>query len=115
MLRRTSVLLLLVAGLAQPAGWRSLKSWSGTGTKQTESFDTASREWRINWSMSDPALPGAGILQIFVYDQNDKLVSLAANTTQPTSDTSYVRGKGNYHLMINSGNCKWRVTVEDQP
>lgn len=64
--------------------------------------------------MTDPVFEGAGILQIYVHNEKDELVSLAANTNKPGSDTSYVRGKGRFYLKINSGNCKWKVTVEDQ-
>jgi hypothetical protein len=94
--------------------WRVVKTWAGTGMKETESFEVASREWRINWSMTDPTFKGAGILQICVHNENDQLVSLAANTNNPGSDTSYVRGKGRFYLKISSANCKWKVTVEDQ-
>lgn len=94
--------------------WQALKSWSGTGMKDTESFEPAGREWRITWTMSDPAFAGAGIFQIYVHDASDKLIALAANTQQPGSDTSYVRASGKFYLKISAANCRWKVTVEEQ-
>lgn len=43
---------------AQAAEWRSIKTWTGDGIKETESFATASREWRISWSFDKEQLPG---------------------------------------------------------
>jgi hypothetical protein len=93
-----------------PSGWNTVGSWKGTGTKTTESFATKGAEWRINWkSASD------GILQIMVYDANNKLVALAANSTAAGSDVSYVRGApGRYYLTINSANTNWEVTAEEK-
>lgn len=103
---------------APPGGaatWQQVMRWTGSGIKQTETFPVASREWRITWKSSNEAFPGAGILQIFVYDESGGMVSLAANKQGTGSDVSYVRAApGRFYLMINSGNLDWDVTVEDQ-
>jgi hypothetical protein len=93
--------------------WQAVKSWKGSGMKETESFDIANREWRINWKASNEQT--AGILAIMVHDQNGGLVSMAANAQGEGSDTSYVRGKpGKYYLAITSANIDWEITVEEQ-
>jgi len=97
-----------------PSGWRVVKSWTGSGIKQTESFRIASREWRISWTTKNEKV--AGLLQIFVYTDSGELVTLAANQQGAGSDVSYVRNTpGRYYLAINSANVDWTVTVEDQP
>jgi hypothetical protein len=98
------------------AQWREIASWSGSGMKQTESFRTASREWRVHWQTANEPFPGAGILQIMVYSaESDSLITLAANKQGTGKDTSYVRAPpGLYYLMFNSGNVDWSVRVEDQ-
>jgi hypothetical protein len=102
---------------AQPASqtWTSVASWSGNGIKETESFVTSSREWRVQWQARNEPFAGAGILQIMVYDGSGTLVTLAANKQGTGSDVSYVRSTpGRHYLMINSGNVDWDVTVEEQ-
>lgn len=94
--------------------WRVVKSWTGSGIKQTESFRIASKEWRISWTTKNEKV--AGLLQIFVYTDSGELVTLAANQQGAGSDVSYVRSTpGRYYLTINSANVDWTVTVEDQP
>jgi len=99
-----------------PPEWQTVADWSGSGIKQTESFTTASREWRIYWKTKNEAFAGAGLLQIMVYQaDNDALITLAANKQGTGSDVTYVRAKpGRYYLAINSANVEWVVRVEDQ-
>jgi hypothetical protein len=102
------------ASTGSAANWRELASWEGSGTKQTESFEVHDGEWRISWKTRNEALAGAGIFQIYVHNDRGELVSLAANKQGTGRDTSYVRGKGRYYLMINSGNVEWSVAVEQR-
>lgn len=94
--------------------WHTLKEWQGSGMKETETFTPATREWRIRWKTSNESFAGAGILQIYVYDANGGMVSLAANKQGVGEDVSYVRSFGKHYLMINSGNVNWHITVEEQ-
>ncbi len=109
-------LLVVVGALvdARAVEWRSVKTWTGSGIKETEGFDIQSREWRVSWETKNEAFAGAGIFQIYVHNDKDELVSLAANKQGTGKDVSYVRGKGRFYLKINSGNVDWSVTVEDQ-
>lgn len=94
--------------------WRVVQTWKGSGIKETETFSVASREWRIHWETRNEPFAGAGILQIYVHQEDGTLVSLAANKQGTGSDTSYVRSAGKHYLQINSANVDWVVTVEDQ-
>jgi hypothetical protein len=96
--------------------WQTVVDWAGSGIKQTESFTTGSREWRIYWKSGNEALPGAGLLQLTVHQaDSDAVVSVAANRQGAGSDVSYVRAPaGRYYLAINSANLDWLVRVEDQ-
>lgn len=93
--------------------WQTVKEWSGSGIKTTESFEIKSREWRIEWKSSNEQV--AGVTQIFVYDDSDSLITLAANHQGAGGDVSYVRARpGRFYLTINSANVDWKVKVEDQ-
>ena len=84
---------------------RVIASWSGNGIKTTEPFTIKAKKWRIEHSNT-----GGGILQIMVY-KGSRLVTLAANAQEAGSDKSWVYQKGEFHLMINSGNTDWDVKV----
>lgn len=85
--------------------------WSGSGIKQTESFTPTKRECVIAWRVKpeDPRVPIV-IFQIFVHDDNDRMVDLVANVTKENADSSVVRlqpGK-KYYLKINAAG-RWSV------
>jgi len=95
-------------------GWTEIASWSGSGIKETETFRTSSREWRVRWRTSNEVFAGAGIFQIMVYDEDGSLVTMAANKQGTGNDVSYVcSSPGRHHLMLNSGNVDWDVAVEE--
>jgi hypothetical protein len=104
------------AALDPAPEWQTVQDWSGSGIKQTESFTTGSREWRIYWKTRNEPFARAGILQITVHQaDNDAVVTTAANKQGIGSDVSYVRSPpGRYYLAINSANVDWLVRVEDQ-
>ncbi|HLN65341.1 MAG TPA: hypothetical protein VK464_27785 [Symbiobacteriaceae bacterium] len=92
--------------------WQAVKTWEGTGIVNTETFAMSTREWRINWQTTNEQV--AGILQVFVYDQNGGLVSLPVNHQGVGKNISYVRASpGKFYLTINSANVKYKVTVEE--
>ena len=94
------------------ATWQKVKSWSGSGIKKTESFEITGNQWRINWTNRIGEY--GGILQIFVYRVGSEVMEdLLANTTENTSDTSYIYKSGNFYLNINSANTNWAVEVEE--
>jgi hypothetical protein len=97
------------------ATWRVVKSWSGNGTKETESFTVRGKEWRVSWRTQNEASRGAGIFQIYVKNGAGKLVSLAANKQKEGEDVSYVHSApGEYYLTINSASFDWKVAVEER-
>ena len=102
------------AAATTSAQWVKVKTWRGSGIKQTENFAITGGKWRISWSAQNEPLPGAGVLQIMVYNEAGEMVSLAGNKQGPGGDVSYIYTKpGNYHLMINSANIDWGVEVEE--
>jgi len=109
---QTSVPAPVVAPQRQ---WTEVASWRGSGIKDTETFTTSNREWRIRWHSENEPFPKAGILQIFVYRPDGEMVNLAANKQGPGDDVSYIRAApGPFYLKINSGNIDWDITVEEQ-
>ena len=94
--------------------WRTVKEWSGSGPRDTETFTTTAGEWRISWVTSNETSPGAGTLRVAVYNDKHELVTEAADVKGVKSDHSTVREPaGQYYLKINSSNANWAVKVEE--
>lgn len=93
----------------QKATWQEVKSWTGSGIKNTEPFEITGNQWRINWT--NPTQNE--VLQIMVYRVGNEIVdTVAVNTMDKGSDTSYVYKNGSFYLSINAtGN--WEIEVEE--
>ena len=94
-----------------PAGsWTRVASWTGSGAKGTDTFETKSREWRIHWESA-----AGGILQVYVYRGDGEMLALPVNQLGGGKDISYVRtDPGPHYLDISGGPGAWSVTVEDK-
>lgn len=95
-----------------PTGTNSgvIASWSGSSTKNTETFHVPSKEWKISWD-THPGQYGDMNFQIYVYNSNGSLKNVAANVIGSSSDYSIIRDSGDYYLMINTAQ-PYKITVE---
>lgn len=82
--------------------WHDVITFEGNSIKDTQTFHISSNYWAIGWA-TQPGEYGDMNFQIFVYDENGSLVNVVANVIGKGSDTSYMRGEGNYYLSINTG------------
>jgi hypothetical protein len=97
----------------QKVTWQKVKSWSGTGIKKTEPFTIIGDQWRINWKNKGGDF-GGGILQVYVYKPGESFPEeLLANTTEVSSDSSYIYKKGTFYLDISSANTSWEIELEE--
>ena len=107
-------------GLPQAAAvageWTVVKEWSGeNGLTETERFTTGSRIFRISWKSSE--LDRGGILDIYVRDNDRRLVVLAAglqdHVKRATSGAFIVNSEpGVYYIEIRGTGVKWHLAVE---
>ena len=101
-------LVLLGATVYATSEWTSLGTWSGDGTKETESFTTTQKEWRVRWSQKGEG----GFLAITVMNAKDDIVGNAGSSS---SGESYVRTPpGKHYLKIASAGNHWTITAEEQ-
>lgn len=114
-MRALVVSLLVVAGLSAQ-GWTSLGSWSGSGTKETESFAASSREWRLTWTAEPADKSFAGGQKTFAIDVMKEGTQYPVSSIQAgaseTKGESFVRGAGRYYLKVSSLNAKWTIQAE---
>ncbi|MDA0988128.1 MAG: hypothetical protein O2783_03120 [Chloroflexi bacterium] len=90
--------------------WHQVARWQGKATKNTETFQVTSNEWRISWT-TEPGDFGALNFQIYVYLADGTLAGIAANVIGTDSDASVMRGAGQYYLTINTGQ-PYGITVD---
>jgi|GEM_PF-2780265 len=75
--------------------------WSGNSIKNTETFHVSSDEWKLTWD-TKPGEYGPMNFQIYVYNSDGTLKSVAANVIGESLDYSIIRGSGDYYLSINT-------------
>jgi hypothetical protein len=85
-------------------------SWTSSATKTTETFHVSSNQWRLSWD-TKPGRAGAMNFQIYIYDSDGTLKSVAANVIGANADSTVIHGAGDYFLMINTAQ-PYTVTVE---
>lgn len=101
------VVIFSYSGITQET-WRTVSSWQGKSTKNTETFRILASEWRVCWKTQ-----GDGILQIYIHDSDKNLKDLAANVQGNDEDCSIMRGAGNYYLSINTTQV-YNIIVEER-
>lgn len=75
--------------------------WTGDSIKDTETFHVSSDEWKLTWD-TKPGEYGPMNFQIYVYNSDGTLKSVAANVIGESLDYSIIRGSGDYYLSINT-------------
>src|SRR5262245_21747967 len=109
--------LLLITVLScvadSAASWYQLGTWSGDGTKQTPSFATTQREWRVRWTVkrTNPQIAVSAFSGTVMDAKNDAPISTFSDSKD---GESYVRpAAGNYYLRLAGVNATWTVTAEE--
>jgi hypothetical protein len=103
----------------QPAtrilAWRTLASWTGHGSLQTETFLSDNGMFRLHWEAKNEAAPGKGTLKIaFRSGDSGRVIIDAVDRKGVGSDTIVVGDQVRwYYLTIDSANVDWLVTVEE--
>ena len=97
-----------------------IDEWTGTGSKNTQSFTMSGSQWAISWTFN-PKPPTYGVyanyFSIEVYKPGSsfpiELVANIANTTSGESDISYIHTSGSFYLAISSLEGNWAIKVYD--
>lgn len=94
--------------------WKQVGTWSGRGSAQTDSFDLDVMQWRIKWKTSNENPPGEGTFKVTVNSAvSGRPLSVAVEHNGPGSGVAYVADDPRlYHLVIDSANLDWTVSVE---
>lgn len=96
------------------SGWKEVIKFEGNSIKDTQTFKVSSNEWRISWD-TKPGDMGDMNFQIYVYDKSGTPAGsyVIANVVGEGSDTSYMRGSGEYYFTINTAQ-PYTIIVEEK-
>lgn len=97
--------------------WRTLGTWSGHGSRQTESFDVASGALRLRWQTSAPSAgaPGAGRFRVTLYSAiSGRPLQEAVDHEGPGSGAAHISDDPRVsYLVIDAEGVEWTATLEE--
>ena len=97
--------------------WHQVGSWSGRGTKQTETFTSDTGGFRVRWATTNETVPGEGALKVILRsaDSGREIVE-AVDARGVDSDAAIVAAERPrwYYLSIDSANVDWTVSVDER-
>jgi hypothetical protein len=97
--------------------WHQVGSWSGRGSKQTETFTSDTGGFRVRWATTNETALGAGTLKvIFRSGDSGREIVDAVDARGVDSDVAIVAAERPrwYYLTIDSANVDWRVSVDER-
>ncbi len=97
--------------------WHQVGSWSGRGSKQTETFTSDTGGFRVRWATTNETAPGAGTLKvIFRSGDSGREIVDAVDAHGVDNGVEIVAAERPrwYYLTIDSVNVDWRVSVDER-
>lgn len=104
------------------AGWRLVRTWSGSGAYESEPFDVTAAEWRLTWQAQQTLateagnLPVGGVIQIEVYRRDPTggvLLTTVVDSAHTLNSRSFQAEPGQYYLHVFAPNLEWTVTAQE--
>lgn len=96
--------------------WHALGTWSGSGDRQTESFDVTTGSMRLTWeALQEGGAPGTNQFRVSLHS------AISGRPLQTIVDTQEA-GAGSVdlaasprvaYLLVESERIRWRVTLEE--
>ena len=101
-----------------PTAWRSLGRWTGTGSRQTESFDVASGALRLQWEARAAATPGvgapAGRFRVWLYSAISGRPLQVIVDGGPGTGTAHLADDPRVsYLVVEGEGVTWTATLDE--
>ncbi len=96
--------------------WREVGSWSGTGHRQTESFEVSQFAMRLRWRVVRETTPGQGHLTVTLHSavSGRPLQTLVDATGVASGEALVADDLRPAHFVIEGERVEWQMTL-DQP
>lgn len=96
--------------------WRPLGQWSGTGSRQTESFDVATGALRLQWEVTpDAAQATAAPFRVWLYSAiSGRPLQLVVEHAGAGAGTVHVADDPRVsYLLIEADGARWTATLDE--
>jgi hypothetical protein len=98
--------------------WRPLGQWTGTGSRQTESFDVASGALRLQWearASTTTAPAGPSRFRVWLYSAiSGRPLQLVAESDGPGAGTAHVADDPRVsYLLIEAEGVNWTAALDE--
>ena len=95
--------------------WRALGTWSGSGDRQTESFDVTTGSLRLTWEALQESAPGTSHFRVSLHSAiSGRPLQTIVDTQEAGADTVDLAANPRVaYLLIESEQIRWRVTLEE--
>lgn len=102
---------------APRTSWRPLGQWTGTGSRQTESFDVASGALRLRWEARAGGTAAAtpGRFRVWLYSAiSGRPLQLVAEADGPGAGTAHVADDPRVsYLLIEAEGVTWTAALDE--
>ncbi len=96
-------------------GWRPLGQWSGSGSRQTESFDVATGALRLRWQTRTTGASADAPFKVWLYSAiSGRPLQLVVDTTGPGSGTAHIADDPRVsYLVVESAQLDWTAALDE--
>ena len=97
--------------------WRTLGTWTGTGSRQTESFDVVTGALRLRWEARADGTAAAGSVRfrVWLYSAiSGRPLQLVAEADRPGAGTAHVADDPRVsYLLIEAEGMTWTTVLDE--
>ncbi len=95
--------------------WRALGTWSGSGDRQTESFDVTTGSMRLTWETLQEGAPDTAHFRVSLHSAiSGRPLQTIVDTQGPGADTVDLAANPRVaYLLIESEQIRWRITLQE--
>ncbi len=95
--------------------WHALGTWSGSGDRQTESFDVTTGSMRLTWEALQEGAPSTAHFRVSLYSAiSGRALQTIVDTQEAGADSVNLAADPRVaYLLIESEQIRWRVTLEE--
>jgi hypothetical protein len=99
--------------------WKAVGSWSGRGSRQTETFTGETGGFRVRWETKNPVRAGAGFLHVvFRSGDSGREIIDAVDERNVGTDSDSIEVSAErprwFYLTIESADVDWTVAVDER-